>query len=401
MSNDAVAGWLAQIPELSREAVLILSSEHGADPSERVVYANAALGTLLGRAASALPGRSLDVLRAEGTDAAALARLRGAARHRQPVRMKLLVAAPSESAWVEINGWPLRGQGDAYLLLLRDVSRKSAMAGALKLLNQRFEALSALTSEAVFYFRLGPDCRLALEWSAGAFERMTGYKPSEIEGLGGFSAVVDRADLRLVQRRAQRWLTGSDTSVEYRIRPRGGRICWLQELGRPQWDEQRELVVGVLCVARDVSKLRSTEESLQAKEHDWRALARLIDGLVCVLDHEGRLLDAAGSPQGQLGGRLRAGVGRSLSEVVGEEAASTWRMRMAQAVPGAPGIGFELAWSGAGSEETYRIRLAAATGGTTLALVRLGEVVRPREIQPEPRTEVRRFSTYRPPPRSC
>jgi PAS domain S-box-containing protein len=389
LSDDAVAGWLAQIPELSSEAVLIVSFEDGAGPRERVVYANAALGRLLGRAGPALYGRSLDLLRADATDEAGLARLRDAVRHRQPVQMKLLVGGSSRTAWVEIKGRPLRGDGNPYLLLFRDVTRQAAMADALKLLNQRFDALTALTSEAVFYFRLGPDCRLVLEWCAGAFERMIGYKASEIEGLGGWSAVVDRADLRLVQRRAQRWFAGSGTSVEYRVRARGGRLCWLEEVGQPQWDGERELVVGVLCAARDVSQTRSTEQRLQAKDADWRALARLTGGLVCVLDHEARLLDATGTPQGELGGRLRAGVGRSLSEVLGEEAASAWRKQMEHAALGWPGIGFELAWSGAGSEETYGIRLAAAAGGTTLALVRLGGVVRPREIEPEPRAEVR------------
>ena len=399
MSDDAIAGWLAQIPELSSEAALILSladealadggPENRAGAGERIVYANAALGSLLGRAASELYGRSLDLLRAQGADAAALARLRAAARDRRPARMRLRIAGASGNASVEATGCPLHGDQAGYLLLLRDVSRQSAMADALKLLDQRFEALTALTSEAVFYFRLGPDCRLGLEWCAGAFERMTGYKLSEIEGLGGLSAVVERADLRLVQRRAQRWLTGSDTSAEYRIRGRGGRLCWWQEVGRPQWDEQRELVVGVLCVARDVSEMRSTEQSLQAKEDDWRALARLTDGLACVLDREGRLIDAAGTPQGELGGRLRAGVGRSLREILGEDAASAWRLQMAQAAPGSPALAFELAWEGTSGEETHRIRLAAAPGGTTLALVGLGEVARPQEIRPEPGAEVR------------
>jgi PAS domain S-box-containing protein len=268
LSDDAVAGWLAQIPELSDEPALIVSFEEKAGPCERVVYANAALGRLLGRAASALNGRSLDLLRADANDAAGLARLRAAARHRQPVQMRLLVGAPSRTVRVEIKGRPLPGDGNPYLLLLRDVTRQAAMADALKQLNRRFEALTALTSEAVFYFRLGPDCRLVLEWCAGAFERMIGYEPSEIEGLGGWSAVVDRADLRLVQRRAQRWLTGSGTSVEYRVRARGGRICWLEEVGQPQWDEERELVVGVLCAARDVSKTRSTEQQ-PAGERGW------------------------------------------------------------------------------------------------------------------------------------
>jgi PAS domain S-box-containing protein len=399
LSNDAIAGWLAQIPELTSEAALILSLEgggpedqalaDGAGPRERVVYANAALGSLLGRAVSDLYGRSLDLLHAQGADATALARLKTAARDRRSVRTRLRIAGASGSAWVEATGCPLHGHGAGYLLLLRDVSRQSAMADALKLLDQRFEALAALTSEAVFYFRIGPDCRLALEWSAGAFERMTGYKPNEIEGLGGFSAVVDRADLRLVQRRSQRWLAGSDTSVEYGIRGRDGRLCRWQEVGRPQWDEQHELVIGVLCVARDVSGMREAEQSLQAKEDDWRALARLTDGLVCVLDREGRLLDAAGAPQGELGGRLRAGVGRSLREVLGEEAASAWRRQMAQAVPGSPALDFQLAWAGTGSEEAHRIRLVAAAGGTILALVRLDAAPPSRQIRPEPGAEVR------------
>ena len=103
-----------------------------------------------------------------------------------------------------------------------------------------------------------------LDWTAGAFERLTGYSAAEIEAVGGWSALVEPADLRIVQRRAQKLLAGEQASAEYRIKRRDGSRRWLRDTGWPQWDEARELVVGVLCVAQDITERRALEEQLLA-----------------------------------------------------------------------------------------------------------------------------------------
>ena len=74
-----------------------------------------------------------------------------------------------------------------------------------------------------------------------------------------------------------------------------------------------------------------------------RSLISLTDGLVCEIDGDGRLRAVAGHAEGELAGRLRAGVGRTLQEVIGPEHAAIWQRQIEGLVPGAIERGFP--WS--------------------------------------------------------
>jgi PAS domain S-box-containing protein len=209
-----------------------------------------------------------------------------------------------------------------------------------------------------------------IEWSAGTFAQLTGYSPDEIEALGGWTALVEPADLRLVRRRAQRLLAGEEATAEYRVRTRDGACCWLRDLGHPHWDDAHELVVGVLCVAQDVTAQRRLEESLQSEQLERDSLLGLIDGFVCEVDAEGVLRDLGGAPQGELGARLRIGVGRPLREVLGIELAETWHRQITRVVPGSPPVSCEFVYPASAGNERYAMRMGAAAGGKVLAMIR-------------------------------
>ncbi|MGH6944847.1 MAG: PAS domain S-box protein, partial [Geminicoccaceae bacterium] len=373
--SDEPRGLLAQIPDLSGEAVLIVAADAAASGA-RIVYANPALAALLGRPEGEILDQPFGLLRAAARDVAEFARLCGAVRRGQPIELKMRIAQGARNHWVEIRGHPLQGERQPYLVRLRDLSRQRALTASARLLQQRFEALSALTSDGIYFLRVGPDCRLALEWSAGAFERLTGYTAAEIERLGGWSALVEPADQRIVQRRAQRLLAGEDAAAEYRIRTRNGESRWLYDLGRPQWDEPRELVIGVLCAAREVTALRALEERLRAGEADWKALAGLAGGLVFRLDAEQRLVEIAGQAQGELGGRLRAGAGQRLADLLGDGLAETWSRQIARAARGWPLVHFDFSHASASGEESYRASLCSSPAGNLLAVLRFGGVAR-------------------------
>ena len=210
-----------------------------------------------------------------------------------------------------------------------------------------------------------------LGWTAGAFERVTGYAAAEIEALGGWSALVEPTDLRIVQRRAQRLLAGEQASAEYRIRRRDGSRRWLRDTGWPQWDEARELIVGVLCVAQDITERRRLEEQLLVHQLERRSLIGLTDGLLCEIDGQHRLRAVAGHAEGELARRLRAGVGRPLQDVIGLDLAASWLRHAERVVPGWSPISFTLGHgAGQGEEDEYEIRMCAAAAGATLALLR-------------------------------
>jgi diguanylate cyclase (GGDEF)-like protein/PAS domain S-box-containing protein len=361
---------LGRIPDLIGAPIMVVASGEGGGAIPRIVYVNAAAAALIGRSAGELLDQPLDVLVAARTDALDFARLVDAARWRREIGLSLRLAGGAEGICLEIKGSPLRDDRSLYLLELRDVSELEALANAVRLHEIRHLALARLTSDVVYYLRVEPDCRMVIEWSAGTFAQLIGYSPAEVEALGGWTALVEPADLRLVQRRAQRLLAGEEATAEYRVRTRGGACCWLRDLGHPHWDDAHELVVGVLCVAQDVTAHRRLEKDLQAEQLERDSLLGLIDGLVCEVEAEGVLRDLSGTLRGELGARLRTGVGRPLREVLGHELAETWRRQITRVVPGAPAVSCDFVYPAAAGDERYHMRMGAAAGGKALALIR-------------------------------
>ena len=299
-----------------------------------------------------------------------LARVIDAIEQQRAIDLALQIAAAGgRTLWTQLQGRPLAGEHRSYMIHLRDVTTQRTVVATAQRLERRFDALANLTSDGVYHLRVDPDCRLILDWTAGAFERLTGYNVAELEALGGWLALVEPADVRLVQRRAQKLLTGEQASAEYRIRSRDGAHHWLRDTGWPQWDEARELVVGILCAAQDITEHRALEEKLLVHQLERRSLLSLTDGLICEIDGEGCLRSVSGDGESELASRLRAGVGRSLAEVIGPEPAAIWQQQIARIVPGWAPVSLPFAYSGASGEEQHEVRLCAASGGMALALI--------------------------------
>jgi PAS domain S-box-containing protein len=370
LAIEPPAGLSAQLVEQIAEPIMILAAS-GDDRAPPVIsYVNPAAARLIGRAAEALIGQSFQVLASAITAPVELARLVDAIDGQRAIELALqIVGASGRRLWTEVEGRPLAGSDRTYAIRLRDITAQRTVVANARRLERRFDALARLTSDGVYHLRVDPDCRLVLDWMAGAFERLTGYGVAEIEALGGWSALVEPADLRLVQRRAQKLLAGEQASAEYRIKSRDGSRRWLRDTGWPQWDQAHELVVGILCAADDITEQRRLEEQLLAEQLDRKALIGLTDGLVCEIDGDGGLRAVAGNAAGELPARLQGGVGRPLQDVIGLDLADTWRQQIARVIPGWAPVTFTFIWPAGAAVEHYRVRLCGAAGGIVLALV--------------------------------
>ena len=383
MPAEQQAGLPAQIVELIGDPIVIVAAVNAERAAPAIVYANPSFARLIGRKSEAMLGQSLRALASTITDPLELARLIDAIERRRAIELSLQIAAAGgRTLWTQVQGRPIMGEGRPYLLYLRDVTAQRTVVQTAQRLERRFDALATLSSDAIYHLRVDPDCRLTLDWTAGAFERLTGYNAAEIEALGGWAALVEPADLRLVQLRAQKFIAGEQASAEYRIKSRDGARHWLRDAGWPQWDESRELVIGVLCAAQDITERRTLEEQVLAQQFERRSLISLSDGLICEIDGDGRLRAVAGHAEGELAGRLRAGVGRTLEEVSGPEHAAIWQRQIEGLVPGWAPVSFALVHPTELGEERYEVRLCAAGGGLSLArvlppsrLIGRGEVV--------------------------
>lgn len=134
--------------------------------------------------------------------------------------------------------------------------------------NERYRAISELSSDFSFCYRLLPDGRVRGEWITDAVRSITGYAPERFEAHGWFD-VVHPDDRRRLMAQIASLFAGTSTldSVETRIITRSGDLRWLnirfRRVGTGEDGSAR--VVGA---ARDVTaRVRSEQERRRLDLH--------------------------------------------------------------------------------------------------------------------------------------
>lgn len=148
----------------------------------------------------------------------------------------------------------------ANVLLLDEIAERRQAEEALRRSEERYRAISELTSDYAYVLRVEPDNHIKLEWVTEAFIRATGFTVAEIAERGGWPILPYPGDLPIIYERMQALLAGHQTSVrEFRIITKDGEVRWLQEHGRPVWDETEERVVRIYGAARDITESKRIE----------------------------------------------------------------------------------------------------------------------------------------------
>ncbi|MGH9936581.1 MAG: hybrid sensor histidine kinase/response regulator [Blastocatellia bacterium] len=146
-----------------------------------------------------------------------------------------------------------------------DVTRSRAEA-ALRQSEERYRAVSELTSDYVYEIRVATDGQMALEEATAAFTRITGFTPEEWREKGGLKSHIYPEDMPVSEQRLQRLLAGQEDVSEFRIITRGGETRWLRDYGRAVWDEAAGRVTRIYGAVEDITDRKLAEERLRESE---------------------------------------------------------------------------------------------------------------------------------------
>ncbi|MBI4670314.1 MAG: GAF domain-containing protein [Chloroflexi bacterium] len=166
------------------------------------------------------------------------------------------------------------------LLMLQDISAQKQFLQDLQQNEERFRAISDLTSDYAFSYEITLEGRFKREWSFGPLTRITGYTEEELDARGGWPALIHPDDSSPVGKSADCTLQRQTDTAEYRILTRTNEIRWVREYVRPMWDEQQQRVVRFFGAIQDITERKRVEQA----EREQRQLAEALRDTAALLN---------------------------------------------------------------------------------------------------------------------
>jgi len=131
---------------------------------------------------------------------------------------------------------------------------------------ERYRAVSELTSDLAYAFRVETDGSLVQEWMTRALSQVTGFSSEELVERGGWAGVIHPDDWLAAQRHTEKLLSGEQDAYDLRIVTKDGQVRWLHDSGHPVLDADQRRIVRIYGAARDITERKRAEEALRRYE---------------------------------------------------------------------------------------------------------------------------------------
>lgn len=167
-----------------------------------------------------------------------------------------------------------------------DVTDQREAEAALRESEERYEAISSMTSDYAFAYRLEADGSLHLEWITDAFTEDSGYSPEDLDRLG-WGGVLHRDDVAHVESMLRRVLVyGQETNLEARMHTREGAVRWLRMYARPRVGKGG-VISGLYGAAQDITEQKQAEAEMRSAHQKQRRIAETLQNSLLITPSAG------------------------------------------------------------------------------------------------------------------
>ncbi|MEP6895035.1 MAG: PAS domain-containing protein [Chloroflexota bacterium] len=174
-----------------------------------------------------------------------------------------LVWQNGEVRWLEGRGRVYRdGAGKPVRMTgtVMDVTDRKLADESLRAAEERYRLVSSVISDYTFFTTRGEDGLLHLSWTAGAFEKITGYTPDEFNTRGAWSSTIYPDDVRQDVHDMALLMNNQKVISEIRVVRKDGEVRWVRVYAHPIWDSENNQLAGIYGAVQDIHAQKQIEQ---------------------------------------------------------------------------------------------------------------------------------------------
>jgi two-component system cell cycle sensor histidine kinase/response regulator CckA len=216
------------------------------------------------------------------------------------------------------------GEITGFIEVVEDITQSNQVKEALRESEVRFRHISSTISDLSYSCTAGPDGSYAIDWLAGAAERITGYSVEEIKAQRCWEFLVIEADQPLFEQHITGLAAGSSGACELRLRHKNGGIVWVASFAKIVPEPEQPELLRIYGGLVDITARKQAEAALAAHVQFLQLLLDTIPNPIFFKDAQGAYLGCNKAFENYLGITRQEIVGKSVYDLSPQELADEY-----------------------------------------------------------------------------